>query len=75
MEIREKLIELMKNSGDIKLSCEMRRCEIDSAGIELEHGRDFYGLWNWKVDKNENEWPGFWKEEDCINDMLEKNKK
>jgi hypothetical protein len=74
MEIGEKLIELMKNTSGMKLSNEMRRCEVDSSGRILEYGRDFYGLWNWEVNGRKNEWPGFWSEEDCINDMLEKNK-
>jgi hypothetical protein len=68
----DKLIELMKKTSSIKITCEFRRCEEDSSGLELPSGRDNYGLWNWEVDGKENEWPGFWNPEDCLKDMYEK---
>ena len=71
----KELIELMSRTSEIKIINEFRRCEVDSSGLELPNGRDNYGLWTWCVDDNESEWPGFWNPEDCIKDMIEKNKK
>ncbi len=70
----KELIELMARTSEIKIVCEHRRCDIDSSGLKLPHGREHYGLWNWYVDKNKSEWPGFYKEEDCINDMINQNR-
>jgi hypothetical protein len=71
----KELIELMSRTNEIKITNEFRRCEVDSTGLELPGGKDNYGLWNWEVDGNENEYPGFWNPEDCIKDMIEKNAK
>lgn len=70
----EDLLKLMINTSEIKLVCEVRRCDTDSSGFELPEGRDNYALWNWCVDGEENEWPGFWHAKDCIEDMINKNK-
>jgi len=69
----KELIKLMSRKSTIKISCEHRRCDTDSSGLELPNGRDHYGLWTWKVDELENEWPGFFNEEDCFNDMIKQN--
>jgi hypothetical protein len=68
----KELIELMSRTSEIKIINEHRRCDIDTSGLELPNGRDHYGLWNWYVDDETNEWPGFWNPEDCINDMINK---
>jgi hypothetical protein len=47
----KELIKLMSRKSTIKISCEHRRCDTDSSGLELPNGRDHYGLWTWKVDK------------------------
>lgn len=70
--MEDKILALMAKSSSIKLSCEPRRCEVDTSGLALPYGREFYGLWTWEVDGQENEGPGFFKEEDCIMDMINK---
>jgi hypothetical protein len=64
------LIKLMSKTSSIRLECEPRRCDVDSAGVMLPNGRDHYALWNWYVDDRTNKWPGFWNESDCIRDMI-----
>lgn len=66
------LKEIMNKSSHIKIVNEHRRCDVDSSGLELPNGRDHYGLWNWYVDDKRSEWPGFYRAEDCINDMVNK---
>jgi len=68
------IIELMSRTSEIKIEIKIRYSDIDNSGLELPNGKDHYGLWTWKVDDKENEWPGFFKAEDCINDMLNQNK-
>ena len=65
----------MSRTSEIKIACEHRRCDTDSSGLELPNGRDYHLLWNWYVDGNESKWPGFFKEEDCINDMIKQNQR
>lgn len=78
----KELTELLEQGWDIKISNEHRRCEVDSSGFELPHGRGHYALFCWKAQRGKfdgdpflkNEWPGFWTAESAVNDMLEKLK-
>ena len=76
----KKLLKIIDKGWDIKITNEHRRCETDSSGLDLENGRDHYGLYCWRAKKGnesnfiENEWPGFWKAEDALKDMVNKLK-
>jgi hypothetical protein len=71
-----KLSKILKKGWNIKIDNQHRRCDVDSSGFELPHGRDHYGLYCWSAKKGDktikNEWPGFWKASSAINDMFEK---
>jgi len=71
----DKLLKILESSSKVVLSCDHRRCETDTSGVELASGRDHYRLWTWKVDNQENEWPGFWHAEAAVEDMITKTTK
>lgn len=69
-----KLIQLVKKGYEIHIICDMRRTENDTTGEELPNGRDFYGLYNYKITdlegtEYENEWPGFYNIEDMLKEI------
>jgi len=69
-----KLIKLLKKGCEINISCDARRTEDDSTGKELPNGRDFYGLYNYKITDLEgteykNEWPGYYDLEDMLKEI------
>jgi hypothetical protein len=43
------LEKLLKNCQEISITTNARRTEIDSTGKDLPEGRDWYGLWNYRI--------------------------
>jgi hypothetical protein len=70
--------KLFDQFTEINFSVESRRCDQDATGKNLPEGRDFYGLWNYKLSTDdetiESEWPGFWNHSDMLNDLAQKIK-